>query len=144
DTAFMDGSARGGPALPVVPDFHGGIPRRWAVPGQQRLGYYVAQYDGEIAAVDAEVGQVLDALDAAGLSGRTLVVLTSDHGESLGEHAYYFDHGEDVFDPALRIPLLVRLPGARGGARSDALASTLDLVPTVLDALKVSYPPDLA
>jgi arylsulfatase A-like enzyme len=144
DSAFMDASARAGSALPVVADFHGGIPRRWAVPGQRRLGYYVAQYDGEIAAVDAEVGRVLEALGNAGLGGRTLVVLTSDHGESLGEHAYYFDHGEDVFDPSLRIPLLVRLPGAPAGARTDVLASTLDLVPTVLDAVKVSYPPELA
>ena len=42
--------------LPVVPGFHGGIPKQWAVPGQDRLGYYVAQYDGEIAAVDAGGG----------------------------------------------------------------------------------------
>lgn len=144
DTAFMDASARSGRPLPLVAAFHGGIPRRWAVPGQSRLGYYVAQYDGEIAAVDQEVGRVLEALASAGLKDRTLVVLTSDHGESLGEHDYFFDHGEDVFDPSLRVPLIVRLPGAAKGARTDALASTLDLVPTVLDAVKVSYPPDLA
>ena len=144
DTAFMDAEARGGRALPVVPDYHGGIPRRWAVAGQRRLGYYVAQYDGEIAAVDAEVGRVLEALDNAGLARRTVVMLTSDHGESLGEHDYYFDHGEDVFDPSLRIPLLVRVPGGNAGSRTGVLASTLDLVPTVLDAVKVSYPPELA
>jgi arylsulfatase A-like enzyme len=144
DTAFMDAGARGGPALPVVAAFHGGIPKRWAVAGQRRLGYYVAQYDGEIATVDAEVGRVLEALEGAGLAGRTVVMLTSDHGESLGEHDYYFDHGEDVFDPSLRIPLIVRVPGMRAGARTDVLASTLDLVPTVLDAVKVSYPPELA
>ena len=62
DTAFLDDEARSGPQLPVVRGFHGGIPRQWAVKGQDRLGYYVAQYDGEIAAVDAEVGRVLDAL----------------------------------------------------------------------------------
>src|SRR6185503_9458905 len=110
DTAFMDGSARGGPALPVVSAFHGGLPRRWAVPGQERLGYYVAQYDGEIAAADQEVGQVLDALRSSPAWPRTLVIVTSDHGESLGEPDYYYDHGEDVFDPSLRIPLVVSLP----------------------------------
>jgi arylsulfatase A-like enzyme len=144
DTAFMDAAARSGPSLKVVSDFHGGIPRRWAVPGQSRLGYYVAQYDGEIAAVDAEVGRVLEALEAAGMADRTLVALTSDHGESLGEHEYFFDHGEDLFDPSLRVPLIVRAPDGRRGTRADVLASTLDLVPTVLDAVKVSYPPDLA
>jgi arylsulfatase A-like enzyme len=144
DTAFLDDAARSGPRLAVVPGLHGGIPRQWAVPGQDRLGYYVAQYDGEIAAVDQEVGRVLDALDASAAKSNTLVVLTSDHGESLGEHDYFFDHGEDLFDPSLRIPLVVVAPGSRGGRRSDALASTLDIVPTVLDAVKVSYPPDLA
>ena len=122
DTAFAAKGGDPGPALPVVSAFHGGIPKRWAVPGQRRLGYYVAQYDGEIATVDAEVGKVLQAL-SAGLRERTVVVLTSDHGESLGEHDYYFDHGEDLFDPSLRVPLLVSLPGAPPG-RSEALAST--------------------
>jgi arylsulfatase A-like enzyme len=143
DTAFVGGrdtSAR----LAVVPGFHGGIPKQWAVPGRDRLGYYVAQYDGEIAAVDQEVGRVWDALEAAGLRSRTVFVLTSDHGESLGEHGYFFDHGENVFDPSLEVPLLVVVPEGAAGARSAALASTLDVVPTVLDAVKVSYPPDLA
>ena len=144
DAAFLDDEARSGPRLPVVPGFHGGIPKQWAVPGQDRLGYYLAQYDGEIAVSDEEVGKVLAALRETGRWDRTLVVLTSDHGESLGEHDYYFDHGEDLFDPSLRVPLIVSGPGARGGTRSQVLASTLDLVPTILDVVKVSYPPDLA
>lgn len=144
DTAFLDDDAKTGPRLPVVPGYHGGIHRQWAVPGQDRLGYYVAQYDGEIAAADEQVGQVLDALRLTGRWDRTMVVVTSDHGESLGEHGYYFNHGENLFDPSLRIPLIVSVPGPRRGLRSQVLASTLDLVPTVLDAVKVSYPPDLA
>jgi arylsulfatase len=144
DTAFMDAKVGASPRLPVVPGFHGGIPKQWAVAGQDRLGYYVAQYDGEIAAVDQEVGPVVDAIGAAGLSDRTVIVLTSDHGESLGEHGYYFDHGEDLFEPSMAIPLIVTVPGAPAGVRSRALASTLDIVPTLLDLLKISYPPDLA
>jgi arylsulfatase A-like enzyme len=144
DTAFLDGRASRGPALPLVPGLHGGIPKRLAVRGQDRLGYYVAQYDGEIAAVDQEVGRVVDALGSSAAQGKTVMVLTSDHGESLGEHGYYFDHGEDLFEPSLAVPLVVTLPGAEAGRRSPAFASTLDVVPTVLDAVKVSYPPDLA
>jgi arylsulfatase A-like enzyme len=144
DRAFLDDGVARSRRLPVVPGYHGGIAKQWAVPGQDRLGYYVAQYDGEIAAVDAEVGEVLAALDASAIRDRTVVVLTSDHGESLGEHDYYFDHGEDLFDPSLRIPLVVSVPGAPAGRRTGVLASTLDLVPTILDAVKVSYPPDLA
>jgi len=144
DTAFLDAASRGGPRLPTVPAFHGGIPRQWAVKGQDRLGYYVAQYDGEIAAVDQEVGRVMDALRDSGLAARTVFALTSDHGESLGEHDYYFDHGEDVFEPSLAIPLIMGGPGLAGGRRVSGFASTLDVLPTLLDAVKVSYPPELA
>jgi arylsulfatase A-like enzyme len=144
DTAFLDAESKAGPALPVVRDFHRGIPKQWAVAGRDRPGYYVAQYDGEIAAVDHEVGRVVAALQASRARDRTVVVLTSDHGESLGEHDYYFDHGADLFDPCLRIPLLIASPGGAAGVRASSLASTLDLMPTILDAAKVSYPPDLA
>ena len=143
DTAFLDAEASRGPVLRPVDGFHGGVPRPWWVPGKG-LGWYVAQYDGEIAAVDAEVGKLLEALDGSAVRDRTLVVITSDHGESLGEHDFYFDHGENLFDPSMRIPLLLAGPGVAPGQRTDVLATTLDLVPTVLDAVKVSYPPDLA
>jgi arylsulfatase A-like enzyme len=142
DTAFLDAEASRGPRLRPVDGFHGGVPKPWHVPGKS-LGWYVSQYDGEIAAVDHEVGKLLDALDASAAREKTLVVVTSDHGESLGEHDYYFDHGEDLFDPSMRIPLIVAGPGVKAGARADVLATTLDLVPTILDAVKVSYPPDL-
>jgi arylsulfatase len=144
DTAFLDAKAAQGPSLPVVKAAHGGIPHQWAVPGKSRLGYYVAQYDGEIAAVDEQVGRILDGLGSSRVKDTTLLLLTSDHGESLGEHDYYFDHGENLFDPSLRIPLIVAMPRAAKPCRSDVLASTLDLVPTILDAVKISYPPDLA
>jgi arylsulfatase A-like enzyme len=104
----------------------------------------VTQYDGEIAAVDAEVGRVLEAFRASAVRDTTVVALTSDHGESLGEHDYYFDHGKNVFDPSLRVPLILVVPGAPAGLKTPVLASTLDLVPTLLDAVKASYPSGLA
>jgi arylsulfatase A-like enzyme len=143
DKAFQDAQATRGPVLSPVSGFHGGVARQWAK-GAQSLGFYVAQYDGEIAAVDAEVGHVLEALERSAVRDQTLVLLSSDHGESLGEHDYFFDHGENLFDPSLRIPLVLAGPGIERSRRSSELASTLDIVPTLLDALKVSYPPDLA
>jgi arylsulfatase A-like enzyme len=144
DTAFLDDTLAGSARLRVVKGYKGGVHENLAVPGQDRLGYYVAQYDGEIAAVDQEVGRVIDALGATGHAANTIVILTSDHGESLGEHDYYFDHGEDLFEPSLRIPLVIVAPGGKPGSRSNAFASTLDVFPTILDAVKLSYPPDLA
>jgi arylsulfatase A-like enzyme len=144
DRAFLDDVSHAGPRLAAVEGFRDGIRRQWAVPGRDRLGYYIAQYDGEIATADAEIGRVLEALRSSAGAGRTVVVVTSDHGESLGEHGYYFDHGEDLFDPSLAVPLIVCVPGAPAGVRSPALASTLDVVPTVLDAVRISAPPGLA
>jgi len=143
DTTFLDESSRAGGDLRVVKGYKGGIHAELAVSGQRKLGYYVAQYDGEIAAVDEQVGRVLEAIVENDGLLRTVVVVTSDHGESLGEHDYYFDHGENLFDPSLRIPMLLAAPGVKP-QRSAAFASTLDVLPTLLDAAKVSYPPDLA
>jgi arylsulfatase len=144
DTRFLEVEARRGAALPVTKGYHGGVQEKLAAAmGTGTRGYYVARYDGEIAAVDEEVGRVLEGLRQGGRLARTVVAVTSDHGESLGEHDYYFDHGEDLFDPSLRIPLILRTPDSQAG-RSAVLASTLDLLPTLLDAVKVSYPPDLA
>jgi arylsulfatase A-like enzyme len=143
DTAFLDDEARDDPPLEPVEGFTGGVPRAWEVPGRG-LGYYVAQYDGEIAATDAEVGRVLEALESSEVGEQTIVIVTSDHGESLGEHDYYFDHGQNLYDPCMRIPLVMAGPGLAVGHRSDVLATTLDLVPTVLDTVKVSFPPGLA
>jgi arylsulfatase A-like enzyme len=144
DAAFLDKEAESGPRLRVVAGFHGGIPRPLFVPGHRNLAYYVAQYDGEIRTVDAEVGEVLDALSGSAFRDRTAVVFASDHGESLGDHDYYFDHGEDLFDPCLRIPLIMRVPGAPGGTRIPSLASTLDFLPTLLSIGDVVPPPGLA
>src|SRR6185436_9509668 len=90
DAAFLDAQAASGPELAPVSGFHGGVPRQWAK-GARSLGFYVSQYDGEIAAVDAEVGQVLEALERSAVRDQTLVLLASDHGESLGEHGYLHD-----------------------------------------------------
>ncbi len=81
--------------------------------------------------VDASVGRVLDALDAAGLAGDTVVVYTSDHGELAGAHGL-FGKGPCAYDENLRLPLFIVDPALPGGVRSSAVGSQLDLVPTLL------------
>jgi len=95
----------------------------------------VALYDGEIRFCDAEVGAILARLDAWGVRENTLVVVTSDHGESLAENAYYFRHGWYLFDNVLRVPLIVSLPGrvAPGTVVDDQVELT-DLFETILAA----------
>jgi arylsulfatase A-like enzyme len=94
--------------------------------------HVVALYDGEIAQVDAALGPLLDEVDTRSRES-TVVVLTSDHGESLGEHGYHFAHGEYLYEDGLHVPLIVRLPGViPPGARFDMLAQNVDVAPTIL------------
>jgi arylsulfatase A-like enzyme/tetratricopeptide (TPR) repeat protein len=101
---------------------------------------YSAGYDGEIAYVDAQVGQVLETLAAKGLGKNTLVVLTSDHGESLGEHGEK-SHGFFVYDATLRVPLILKsVSSLPEGERIAAPVRTVDILPTILEALAVPVP----
>jgi arylsulfatase A-like enzyme len=95
-----------------------------------------ALYSAEISYADAQIGRLLDALRASGRFERTLIVLTSDHGEGLGAHGYWFDHGSYLYDEELHVPLILRFPGAEhAGRRVPAQVRLLDVAPTVLDAL---------
>ncbi|MDX1503589.1 MAG: sulfatase-like hydrolase/transferase, partial [Thermoanaerobaculia bacterium] len=96
---------------------------------------YPRAYDGEVAASDAIVGELLDRLREWGLYDRALIVLTSDHGEHLGDHGYQ-EHGPFLYREALQVPLLLKLPGGeRAGAAVDTPARLEDVVPTVLALL---------
>lgn len=98
-----------------------------------------ATYYGMIAEVDAQVGRLLDGLDERGLRDDTIVVLTSDHGEQLGDHWLVEKLG--FFDQSYRIPLIVRWPAMAGrpGRVLDAFTENVDITPTLLDL--VGAPP---
>ena len=86
--------------------------------------YVVAQYDGEISQVDAQIGRLLDEL-----ADDTIVLLVSDHGEAFGEGGLYFDH-HGLYDAVTRITMMLHVPGESGG-RIDAMVSTEDALPTL-------------
>ena len=90
-------------------------------------------YDGEIAYADEIVGRLFDYLRARGLYDDALIVLLSDHGEGLGDHGEQ-EHGVFLYDEAIRVPLVVKLPGAReAGRRVSVPVQHIDLLPTLLD-----------
>ena len=99
-------------------------------PTPEGLGCFIALYFGLVAELDHWIGEVLRALEESGLAERTLVVFTSDHGEMLGRHRMVAK--AVFFEEALRVPLLVRAPGA-GGAKSAACVNARDLFATLLD-----------
>jgi len=98
-------------------------------------------YLGEIAYTDQQVGRVFAALRQLGLWDSTVVVVTADHGESLGAHGES-THGYYAYNATLHVPLLIRVPG-RPAARLDDVVGLVDLVPTLLGALGMAIPEDL-
>lgn len=101
----------------------------------------LSPYDDEVRFADAALGRFLDRLAAGGALARTLVVVTADHGESLGEHGES-THGLFVYEATMRVPLVVSGPGL-GAAEHTSPAAHIDLVPTVLDALGLPEDPAL-
>jgi arylsulfatase A-like enzyme/Tfp pilus assembly protein PilF len=99
-------------------------------------------YHGEVATADAALEPLLAPILAAGSAGRTLVVLTSDHGESLGEHGEE-THGIFAYEATLHVPLIVYGPGLFAPRVVGTPVRHIDVVPTVLDALGLSVPKDL-
>ena len=93
-------------------------------------------YRAEVAYVDSLVGQLLSFLDARGLSERTFVALTADHGESLGEHGEA-THGLFLYESTLRIPLILRYPGAPAGSRISRPTHITGVAAEVLELLRV-------
>lgn len=95
---------------------------------------FLAVYDGEVAYMDRCIAGLLDALPPARRE-RLLVAVAGDHGEGLGEHHYYFDHGDYLWESALHVPLILHGAGfLPGGAVVDAPVRLLDLAPTLLEA----------
>ena len=101
-----------------------------------------ARYDEEIAGLDRELGRLLRHLDESGLLARTLVVLTSDHGEELFDHGG-FEHGHSMYQEVLRVPLVLWAPGLEAGRVATPI-SLVDLMPTLGEALGLPLPEDLA
>jgi arylsulfatase A-like enzyme len=102
-------------------------------PSAEDMQHLVDSYDEGIRYTDAKVGRLLRHLEERGRMEDTVVILTSDHGEEFGEHGSIL-HWQLYFQPNLRVPLIVRLPGGSAeSVRIDAQAELIDILPTVLD-----------
>ena len=94
----------------------------------------VARHYDFLAMIDAQIGRILDELDRSGLRRNTIVIFTSDHGDTLGCHGGQFDKGPYMYEETYRVPLLVRFPdGAGRGTVTGSLVANMDLFATVLD-----------
>lgn len=98
-----------------------------------------ALYDDELRFVDAKVGELLGFLRGAGLYDRTLVIVTSDHGEHFGEH-HMMEHQFSLYEPLVRVPLVVRLPERFKPGKDGTLVQSQDVFATMLQAAGLRIP----
>jgi arylsulfatase A-like enzyme/Flp pilus assembly protein TadD len=96
-------------------------------------------YDGEIAFADEQVGRLLQFLKEKGLYQNSIIVLSGDHGESLGEHGEK-THGFFIYNATMHVPLIIHLPGKEAALVMSDPMSTIDLMPTILSAAGVAVP----
>ena len=109
----------------------------------REIQHAISLHDGEILHTDNEIGKLLSKLKEWGLRENSLIILSADHGESLGEHGYFFTHGDLIYNPCAHIPLLIRFPGGTVRRRISTPVSSVDLMPTILDFLGVEPPEGL-
>jgi len=98
-----------------------------------------AAYDGEVWFTDKHIGRLLDYARAQPWWENTVVAVTSDHGEAMNEHGIAFQHGFELWEPLVRVPLVVYVPGRRPH-HVPVKRSVIDLVPTLLDLMRVDRP----
>jgi len=111
---------------------------------EDRVRKNIDLYDAEIRFTDDEIGRVLDRLQKMRLLDKTIVAITADHGESLGEHGLYFAHTHFLYDPCMMVPLAVSYPPeVAPGTKISRVASGLDVMPTILNLAGAPIPPGL-
>jgi arylsulfatase A-like enzyme len=104
----------------------------------EKKDFVKAAYDEEISFTDQQVAHFLKQLDERGLAEKTLVILTSDHGEEFFEHGS-FEHGHSMYQEVLRVPFVVWGPGIDPGRESSPI-SIADATPTILEAVGIEVP----
>jgi arylsulfatase A-like enzyme len=105
----------------------------WMPPGITDKDYVIAQYDGAVAYMDTCIQVIFNALDTLNIAEETIVVVNSDHGETLYDHDCYFDH-HGIYDQTLHVPLIICYPGhVAAGKRIPGYNRHQDLVPTLIE-----------
>ncbi|HTB77470.1 MAG TPA: sulfatase, partial [Polyangiaceae bacterium] len=98
-----------------------------------------AAYDGEVWFTDQAIGRLLDYVKSQPWGKDTVVAVTSDHGEAMNEHGIAFQHGFEIWEPLMRVPLILAIPG-EAARRVPVKRSVIDLLPTLLDLMRIPQP----
>jgi arylsulfatase A-like enzyme len=105
---------------------------------EDEIKHAIAHYDGGIKYIDEQVGKLVKFLEMCNLEQETILILTADHGENFGEHGYYFQHGEHLYNQCLKIPLIIKNPKLiPKNKKINSLVQILDLMPTILELVHI-------
>jgi hypothetical protein len=126
------------PAAPHYP--YDKIPKEFRAFKLERYGDYSPLYLNELLYMDWIITSLVDELKATGLLEKTLVVITSDHGEMLGENGGPMGHGWRVTPQLANVPLIIMDPDRKGYRINEVVGSQVDLLPTLLDSLEIPVP----
>jgi len=114
------------------------IPPHVYINGIDNPDFYIAQYDAAIRFFDAQLKLLIGKLKDLGLYDNTVIIISADHGELLGEHGYYFGHGIFLYEPLLKVPLIIKTcPSVKRQDIQEPVGASVDIAPTVLDMLRI-------
>lgn len=126
------------PAAPHNP--FDGTPRRFQKHKMEKVGDLTPLYINELLYMDWTITSIIDELKTSGLLDNTLVVITADHGEMLGDNGGPVGHGWALTPELANVPLIIMDPSHPGYHVNDAIGSQVDLMPTILDSLGIALP----
>ena len=130
---WLEGASKGASAVPWFAWVHYFDPHApYEAPAPLGPRFAGSPYDGEIAFVDEQLGRLLSAFEGKGSAAGTVVLVTADHGESLGEHGED-THGIFVYDSTLKVPWIMAGPGIPAGRTVSTVGRGIDVAPTLLD-----------
>jgi arylsulfatase A-like enzyme len=112
--------------------------KHYDIARQPEVDAYRAEYLDSVRGVDAGLGQFLDDLRRQAWFDRSLVILTGDHGDSFKRGYLY--HGAELYENSTWVPLVIRFPGQKSGARVSGLTQTTDIAPTILNTVGLTIP----
>lgn len=110
---------------------------------QNNPDFYIAQYDASIRFLDSKLNLLFAKLKELNLYENTIIIITADHGEMLGEHGFYFHHGVFLYEPLIKVPLIIKLNNfLKRKVITQQIEASVDIMPTIFDAVDIKTDAD--
>ncbi len=116
------------------------IPKYQNIDNRTDLLFYQRKYAAEISYVDSEIARIVKYINQLETTKETIFILTADHGESMGENNYAFDHGHNLYQGSVRVPLIFKGPQIVKNQSIAEVVESVDIMPTIVELLQIPLP----